>query len=148
MNVFTPHVTNRSLLLYDSQLLLFLSLSVLFGDFQSIFWCAKGTCKTLTQRFFLFYILSLEKPVTLLRQSGWSCKEVYVVCFCLFDFGLGVGWHRCYYFPICPWRRKFSRRSWRDSNSRHFNHESGAVTTEPSPLPMSLSYLNNVRTKR
>ena len=29
-----------------------------------------------------------------------------------------------------PWRRKFSRRSCRDSNPRPFNHESGALTTE------------------
>ena len=28
-----------------------------------------------------------------------------------------------------PWRRKFSRCSSRDSNPRHFNHESGALTT-------------------
>ena len=32
-----------------------------------------------------------------------------------------------------PWRRKFSLRSCRDSNSRPFNHESGALTTELSP---------------
>ena len=31
------------------------------------------------------------------------------------------------------WRRKFSRRSCRDSNPRPFNHESGALTTELSP---------------
>ena len=34
-----------------------------------------------------------------------------------------------------PWRRKFSRRSSRDSNPRSFNHDSGALTTELSPLP-------------
>ena len=34
-----------------------------------------------------------------------------------------------------PWRRKFSRRSCRDSNPRPFNHESGALTTELSPPP-------------
>ena len=33
-----------------------------------------------------------------------------------------------------PWRRKFSHRSSRDSNLRPFNHESGALTTELSPL--------------
>ena len=33
-----------------------------------------------------------------------------------------------------PWRRKFSRRSCRDSNPRLFNLESGALTTELSPL--------------
>ena len=32
-----------------------------------------------------------------------------------------------------PWRRKFSRRSCRDSNPQPFNHESGALTTELSP---------------
>ena len=32
-----------------------------------------------------------------------------------------------------PWRRKFSRRSSRDSNLRPFNLESGALTTELSP---------------
>ena len=31
-----------------------------------------------------------------------------------------------------PWRRKFSRRSCRDSNPQPFNHESGALTTELS----------------
>ena len=31
-----------------------------------------------------------------------------------------------------PWRRKFSRRSCRDSNPRPFNHESGALTTDLS----------------
>ena len=36
---------------------------------------------------------------------------------------------------IRPWRRKFSRRSCRDSNPRPFNHESGALTTELSPPP-------------
>ena len=30
--------------------------------------------------------------------------------------------------------REFSRHSWRDSNPRPFNHESGALTTELSPL--------------
>ena len=33
-------------------------------------------------------------------------------------------------------RRNFSRRSCRDSNPRPFNHESGALTTELSPLPI------------
>ena len=32
-----------------------------------------------------------------------------------------------------PWRRRFSRRSCRDSNPRPFSHESGALTTELSP---------------
>ena len=35
-----------------------------------------------------------------------------------------------------PWRRKFSRRSCRDSNPRPFSHESGALTTERSRPPM------------
>ena len=34
-----------------------------------------------------------------------------------------------------PWRRKFSRRSSRDSNPRPFDHEFGPLTTELSPLP-------------
>ena len=34
-----------------------------------------------------------------------------------------------------PWRRKFSRRSCRDSNPGPFDHESDALTTELSPLP-------------
>ena len=34
-----------------------------------------------------------------------------------------------------PWRRKFSRRSSRDSNPIPFNHKSGALTTELSPPP-------------
>ena len=41
-----------------------------------------------------------------------------------------------------PWRRQFSRRSYRDSNPGPFNHESGALTTELSllsPLLYSLS---------
>ena len=36
-----------------------------------------------------------------------------------------------------PWRRKFSRRSSRDSNLRPFNLESGALTTELSPQPLT-----------
>ena len=44
-----------------------------------------------------------------------------------------------------PWRRKFSHRSCRDSNPRPFHHESGALTTELSPLPMScIHYFVNV----
>ena len=39
-----------------------------------------------------------------------------------------------------PWRRKFSRRSSRDSNPRPFNHESGALTTELSPPPHDVHY--------
>ena len=35
-----------------------------------------------------------------------------------------------------PWRTKFSRRSCRDSNPRPFGHESCALTTELSPLPV------------
>ena len=38
-----------------------------------------------------------------------------------------------------PWRRKFSRRSSRDSNPRPFNHESGALTTELSPPPQIIN---------
>ena len=34
-----------------------------------------------------------------------------------------------------PWRRKFSRRSSRESNPRPFDHEFGALTTELSLLP-------------
>ena len=34
-----------------------------------------------------------------------------------------------------PWRRKFSRRSYRDLNPGLFSHESGALTTELSPSP-------------
>ena len=41
-----------------------------------------------------------------------------------------------------PWRRIFSRRSSRDLNPRPFNHESGALTSELSPLHVfSLSAL-------
>ena len=39
-----------------------------------------------------------------------------------------------------PWRRKFSRRSSRDSNPRPFNHESGALTTELSPPPFIIGH--------
>ena len=35
-----------------------------------------------------------------------------------------------------PRRRKFSRRSCRDSNPRPFSYESGALTTELSPPPL------------
>ena len=38
-----------------------------------------------------------------------------------------------------PWRRKFSRRSSRDSNPRPFNHESCALTTELPPPPVLFS---------
>ena len=40
---------------------------------------------------------------------------------------------------LWPWTRKFSRRSYRDSNPGPFNHESDALTTELSPLPNELS---------
>ena len=43
-----------------------------------------------------------------------------------------------------PWRRKFSRRSSRDSNPRPFNHESGALTTELSPPPREKFVLGSV----
>ena len=36
-----------------------------------------------------------------------------------------------------PWRRKFSHCSCRDSNPRPFSHESGALTTELSPPPVT-----------
>ena len=42
-----------------------------------------------------------------------------------------------------PWRRKFSRRSSRDSNPRLFDHESGALTTELSPLSYLLYFGQN-----
>ena len=35
-----------------------------------------------------------------------------------------------------PWRRNFSRNLYRDSNPRPFDHDSGALTTELSPLPV------------
>ena len=38
-----------------------------------------------------------------------------------------------------PWRRKFSSRSSRDSNPRPFDHESGALTTELSPPPLTMT---------
>ena len=44
---------------------------------------------------------------------------------------------------IRPWRRKFSRRSSRDSNPRPFNHESGALTTELSPPPSDYSFTHS-----
>ena len=37
-----------------------------------------------------------------------------------------------------PRRRKFSRRSCRDSNPRPFDHDPGAPTTELSPPPMQI----------
>ena len=37
-----------------------------------------------------------------------------------------------------PRRRKFSHRSCLDSNPRPFHHESGALTTELSPLPCAI----------
>ena len=40
--------------------------------------------------------------------------------------------------------RTFSHRSCRDSNQRPFNHESGALTTELSPLPISVDYSANL----
>ena len=43
-----------------------------------------------------------------------------------------------------PWRRKFSRRSCRDSNSWPFSHKSGALTTELSPLPINIYWVTNL----
>ena len=45
-----------------------------------------------------------------------------------------------------PWRRKFSRRSSRDSNPRPFNHESGALTTELSPPPRIMNVVDRFYT--
>ena len=48
------------------------------------------------------------------------------------------GWNGCRNKVITdswPCRRKFSRPSCMDSNQRPFNHESGVLTTELSPLP-------------
>ena len=42
-----------------------------------------------------------------------------------------------------PWRRKFSRRSCRDSNPRPFNHESGALTTDLSRSPFAWHHWQN-----
>ena len=42
-----------------------------------------------------------------------------------------------------PWRRKFSRRSYRDLNPGPFSLESGALTTELSPSPNSPAKCNN-----
>ena len=42
-----------------------------------------------------------------------------------------------------PWRRKFSRRSCKDSSPRSFNRESGALTTELSPLPRFIVILRS-----
>ena len=43
-------------------------------------------------------------------------------------------------------RRKFSRRSCRDSNPRPISHESGALTTELFPLP-NYQYSPNIKHK-
>ena len=40
------------------------------------------------------------------------------------------------------WRRKLSRRSCRDSNPRPFDHESGALTTELSPLHYTVKHFH------
>ena len=41
------------------------------------------------------------------------------------------------------WRRRFSRRSCRDSNSQAFDHESGALANKLSRLPVRLKYVNS-----
>ena len=46
-----------------------------------------------------------------------------------------------------PWRRKFCRRSSRDSNPRPFNLESGGLTTELSPLSYPLQRSQSVMEK-
>ena len=43
------------------------------------------------------------------------------------------------------WRRKFSRRSCRDSNPQPFNYESGALTTELSPPLVEVCVGENTR---
>ena len=56
------------------------------------------------------------------------------------------GWNG-YRNKVITNRRKFSRRSRRDSNPRPFNHESGALTTELSPLPQyALEHEGNQQT--
>ena len=46
---------------------------------------------------------------------------------------------------ICFWRRKFSRRSCRDSNSQPFDHVSGALTNNLSRLPISQYFKDHER---
>ena len=82
-----------------------------------------------------------------------SCKATYVMCVCLavtchlhfwqndrdlsrataVTDGGGTDTEIRVSTKSRPRRRKFSRRSCRDSNPRPFNHESGALTTELSP---------------
>ena len=73
---------------------------------------------------FLLPILLAEWPVSFSRycgkQEGGTVTEI------------GVSTKRW------PWRRKLYRRLCQDSNPRPFDHESGALTTEPSPLTTSL----------
>ena len=83
-----------------------------------------------------------------------SCKATYVMCVCLAVTCHLHFWQNDRDFLRAtvvtrggtdteirvstesrPWRRKFSRRSSRDSNPRPFNHESGVLTTELSPPP-------------
>ena len=46
----------------------------------------------------------------------------------------------------CVWSHQLFRRSvGRESNARHFNHESGAVTTELSPLSLCATDSQNLR---
>ena len=74
-----------------------------------------------------------------------SCKSTYVAespgsftCYCG-NTGGGTDTEIRVSTESWPWRRRFSRRSCRDSNPRPFNHDSGALTTELFPLPNTLA---------
>ena len=63
----------------------------------------------------------------------------YFMCYCS---NTGVEWIlKWASTENWPWRRKFSCRSCWDLNPQPFSHESGALTTELSPLPMLVTLL-------
>ena len=70
-------------------------------------------------------------------QNDWGLLRATAV-----THGLNGYWNKS--TESWPWIRKFSCRSCRDSNPRPFGHESGALTSELSPLhaswQCSLSY--------
>ena len=73
---------------------------------------------------FLLPVLLAEWPVSFSRYCGKQEGGT--------DTEIGVS------TKSWPWRRKLYRRLCQDSNTRPFDHESGALTTEPSPLITSL----------
>ena len=85
--------------------------------------------------FFSFFLSFFFLLLLLLTATCTFGTETRIFCVLLRSHGGGTDTEIRTSTESRPWRRKFSRRSCRDSNPRPFSHESCALTTELSPLP-------------